>query len=523
MPELRVAIVDEKTNFDYWVGESTVEVWMDYATRVLKLGGYLSKHHIRKSGQRFFFDNEEKSLPLPQMSENGRSTLDLLGGAQLDRSKFDRDLCEFNRSLGVDIYLGEKVSNSHGAIELDGGKGHVVHTTDRTFRCRWLVDAGGRSSPLVRKLNLGGYDPRHPAHSYWARLEGCRDIDAASDDSNWQRRTNGRPLRFTATNHFMYRGYWIWLIPLSDTLMSVGVTFQDDIAPMSFKNGDELFAFFRKHPGLSEAIGPDAKLCDFHGLKRLSRFSEQQFSEDRWFLTGMSGMFTDPMLSSTSAQIAQSNCFIGEMIRTDQAGDAARFSSQVKHFNLAMRARYESQSELLRHYQFHGSFDIWSNFMGAIYSNYYISTVTDGTTDYRRIIDIANAHAHANCTCARTLRDGPALTKILVRLAEEFRSFLDRTGRYYERNRGEWCDPSILWSRPGLDSRWFRDRDLASEYRELKTTYKNFCLSTVRRMAEIEGVPFRSEIFDQSFRSWYQGQTLQDLLDAQRSHCPAMS
>jgi flavin-dependent dehydrogenase len=529
IPELHVVMIDKKTNFDHWVGESAVEVWMDYATRVLKLGAYLMKHHIRKSGQRFFFDSAEKNLPLTEMSENGRESYDLLGGMQLDRAKFDRDLCELNRRLGVEIHLGTKVLRhcSEGvapAIELDRCNGHRVHTSGGTFRCHWLIDAAGRSSPLVRQLGLEEYEPRHLVGSYWGRFEGCRDIDSVSDDSTWQRRTNGRPLRFTSTNHFMYRGYWIWLIPLSDTLMSIGVTFSHDIAPMSFKNGHELLAFFRQHPGLSEAVGPNAELRDFCALKRLPRIAKQQFSRDRWFLTGMSGMFTDPMLSSTSAQIAQSNRLIGEMIRTDRSGDAARFDSQVRHFNLAMRARYDSQIEVLRQYQFHGSFDVWNNVMGAVYSMYYIAAVPDGTTDYRFIIDLANAHATAHCNCEQTMRAGSAirLSRSIVRLAREFQQFLDKTGRYYERNQGHWCDPTILWARPGLDARWFRgrERDLASERAEAKITYRNFCRAMVQRMAEIEGVPFSEERFNQSFRYWHSAQTLAALLAAQRSSEP---
>lgn len=529
MPDLRVVVIDKKADFDYSVGESTVEVWMDYATRVLKLGGYLLKHHIRKSGLRFYFDSAEKNLSLAEMSENGRDSYDLLGAMQLDRANFDRHLCKFNRKMGTKIHLGTKVLGGQGkgampGIELDGRNGHRVHTAAGTFRCRWLVDAAGRSSPLVKQLDLGGDDPRHSIGSYWARFEGCRDIDTASDDPTWQRRTNGRPLRFSSTNHFMYRGYWIWLIPLSDTLMSIGVTFDHDIAPMSFKSGKELLAFFRQHRGLSEAIGPDAELRDFFALKKMPRIAKQQFSEDRWFLTGMSGMFTDPMLSTTCAQISQSNRLIGEMIRTDRSGDAGRFESQVRHFNLAMRIRYESQMETLSQYHFHGSFDIWNTFMGAIYSLYYIAAVPDGTTDYRLIIDTANAHANTSCSCEETMKAAPGVTlsHSIVRLAGEFQQFLDQKGRYYERNRGHWCNPAILWARPGLDTHWFqgRDRDLAWERAEVKITYRNFCRAMVQRMTEIAEVPFSEERFARSFRYWFSAQTLADLLDAQRSSGP---
>lgn len=64
IPELDIVVVDRKTTFDYWVGESTVEVWEDYMTRILDLGPYLERHHLQKNGLRFFFASPEKDLPV---------------------------------------------------------------------------------------------------------------------------------------------------------------------------------------------------------------------------------------------------------------------------------------------------------------------------------------------------------------------------------------------------------------------------------------------------------------------------
>src|SRR5690242_13812731 len=101
-PELRIIVIDRKTSFDYWVGESTTETWEDYATRVLKLGQYLSTLHIQKHGLRFFFDSEQKDLSLTEMSEYGRSFYHPFAARQLDRSKFDADLCRMNQEMGIE-------------------------------------------------------------------------------------------------------------------------------------------------------------------------------------------------------------------------------------------------------------------------------------------------------------------------------------------------------------------------------------------------------------------------------------
>ena len=92
MPQLSVCLIDGKTEFDYGVGESTVEVFDDYALRNLQLGPYLNRHHIVKHGLRFWFDSANRDLPLEEMSEQGRSHYTILNrGFQIDRSRFDRD------------------------------------------------------------------------------------------------------------------------------------------------------------------------------------------------------------------------------------------------------------------------------------------------------------------------------------------------------------------------------------------------------------------------------------------------
>src|SRR5262245_57254147 len=72
-PDLKIVVVEKKTKFDWWIGESTVTPWGDYAVRHLQLGPYLWKNHMMKHGLRFFFDSPDKQLPLEEMSEIGRT------------------------------------------------------------------------------------------------------------------------------------------------------------------------------------------------------------------------------------------------------------------------------------------------------------------------------------------------------------------------------------------------------------------------------------------------------------------
>ena len=71
-PELKIVLVDKKTDFDWHIGESTVEVFDDYAVRNCKLGPYLASKHIVKHGLRFWFDSPQRDLPMSELSEQGR-------------------------------------------------------------------------------------------------------------------------------------------------------------------------------------------------------------------------------------------------------------------------------------------------------------------------------------------------------------------------------------------------------------------------------------------------------------------
>jgi len=69
-PQLKICVLEKKQVFVYWVGESITEVFEDYAIRTLKLNRYLHSQHISKYGFRFWWDKEDKSLPIEQMSAN---------------------------------------------------------------------------------------------------------------------------------------------------------------------------------------------------------------------------------------------------------------------------------------------------------------------------------------------------------------------------------------------------------------------------------------------------------------------
>ena len=519
-PELRIIVIDRKTSFDYWVGESTTETWEDYAVRVLKLGPYLSTHHIQKHGLRFFFDSEQKNLTLTEMSEYGRSFYHPFTARQLDRSQMDADLCKMNQEMGIEVLLGTRVLGRQGDsmaqfIRLDGERGHEVDTTAGTIRCRWLADAAGRSSPLAQLLDLEEPDPGHRAGAYWARFRNCNNIDALGPEE-WGDRIKHTE-RFNSTNHFMYRGSWIWCIPVNENMISLGVTFQHDHAPMSFKNAGELETFLRSHRAVNEIMGDKAEAADFGGLKYLARLTKQSFSEDRWGLVGMSACFLDPVSSNQCTLLSEHNRWFGELVASDLAGDRELLKRQVKHFNIQVRARYHGLRYVYGDsYDLYGSYDTWVPLQGSRISSFFNRDVNEHFTSHKLFLDTIREHDHdCGCSIEHALDKHEAYRGGVIRLAHEMRDFLDKRGLYWANNRGQWEDMCNWEIRPSIQGKFRKPIDLRVEAAVELETWEIVFKRMVRRMAEIENIPFDEDRFRRVFKPDPSSrQTLSDALRA---------
>jgi flavin-dependent dehydrogenase len=352
-PEMRIVVLEKKLDFSPWVGESTLEVFWDYAVRHLDLGHYLHTNHLYKHGLRWFFDSEERDLSLPQMSEMGRCWYHGVPASQLDRKRFDEDLVAMNRAAGIDVRLGERVQG----IEIDRMAGHLVQSSRGRYKCRWLVDAGGFAAPVGKKLGVvkSQYD-RHPVRSHWGRFRNVTNLDLLGD-AEWRGKVN-HTSRYLSTNHFMYRGYWIWVIPVDNQTTSIGVTIRDDIrGGIEIKDDAELLSFLREHRAFRDLLPDSVVVDDYCALVSLPRRAEITYSEDRWFMTGMAAGLVEAMFSYTSAAIADNNRFIGELIAADLAGDELAFRTKLKVFNAYTKLRWELVLSMTSG-QYSGSYDI---------------------------------------------------------------------------------------------------------------------------------------------------------------------
>src|SRR5512132_1270151 len=298
IPGVRVLVVEKSDQFDWKVGESTVEVSAYFLTRVLKQYDYLSREQLPKQAFRFWFHNDSvKSVR--EASETGPTQLARVPSFQLDRAKLDERLIAVAAQEGAEVWRPARVTG----FELDAEAGNTVSVdksdgSRATVRCRWIVDATGRHAMLARRR--GGVTPieSHPTSAIWVRYRGVKDLDgpevAGTDPSDPFARAVLASRRL-ATNHFTGWGYWIWFIPLKDGETSVGLVWDKRLVqPEGSTPLDKLTRFLDANPLTRELLEHATAIeGDCRSYGHLPYFVDE-FIGEGWTCVGDAGGFLDP-------------------------------------------------------------------------------------------------------------------------------------------------------------------------------------------------------------------------------------
>jgi flavin-dependent dehydrogenase len=362
MPKLQILVLDGSRSFGWKVGEATVDLCAHYLLQRLGLSTYLYRNHLPKNGLRFFFNDEKASRPLPEVSEVGSTFLPPTPTFQLNRQRFDSDLRQMNVDAGIECLLGVVCQNVNLG---ENGEPHAIHcrddeSQDRWFQTRWLVDASGRRRFLGRKLGLHSEKNVRRHCAVWGRFKGTTDMDALGDDA-WRKRVS-YTARFLSTVHFAGWGYWIWFIPLSDNLMSIGVVSSKEMVGQPPIKKEEFLAFVRNHCAAKQVLG-NGELVDFMAYPQLAYRCHTLYSADRWAATGFAGMFQDPYWSLGGDTISLGNDYITDLVEKDLIERVPRQMIKIvaAQYNSSMQRFYDRTKVWMDGaYASMGSFNLFS-------------------------------------------------------------------------------------------------------------------------------------------------------------------
>ena len=322
------------------VGESTVNIGAWYFGEVVGLRELLLETQLRKAGLRFYMPAGAND-DLTRRVEFGPRGWPSIDTYQIDRGRFENDLVERARGLGVDVLDGCRVT--------DVAFGETMHTVGFeqygrpvTTKARWVMDASGRASLLKRQLGLAK-SVGHTINAAWIRLRGGLDLESwGAHDPAWMARMPEPGVRTFATNHLLGEGYWVWLIPLSSGAISIGVCSDPRRHPWEqFASVDALLEWLRAHEAqLASELEPrTGEIMDYLRVQDFAYGVEQLLSADRWCLVGEAAAFADPFYSPGSDFIALSNTFACDVATRELDGEDV--TERVAYFGDYYRRAFE--------------------------------------------------------------------------------------------------------------------------------------------------------------------------------------
>jgi flavin-dependent dehydrogenase len=216
------------------------------------------------------------------------------------RADFDKLLLDNSRRLGATVLECTRVTDIALCAE---GRSRVTAVGSDGVRSVWfprfLVDASGRDTLLLRRLGLKRVDKRNNTAAVFGHFRNVPRRNGSAEG--------------VITMHLFQHG-WFWMIPLPDNVMSVGL-----VGTRSFfrTRAEGLDSFFARavaaSPGVAERmihaepIGPLVATGNYS-------YASRRYGGDGYILIGDAAAFIDPLFSSGVMMAMSSGAFGAEVV-----------------------------------------------------------------------------------------------------------------------------------------------------------------------------------------------------------------
>ena len=268
---LSVLILEGKPFPRPHIGESLLAMSMPYLDEMGVTAALVDSGFVRKTGAIFVWGDIHRHLP---MTSPGHAF-------QVLRDRFDDILMREARSAGVTVWTG---CWAGGLVRDPTGRivGIFAHgERSITVGCRMLADASGLSRFVPRRLGLPSCLSGPPRAAIVMYAEGAgRYSDPFGGDIVTEAAADG----------------WVWFIPLSDTLTSVGfVCDRADVLAEPARVLTEQINTTRVVRGLME---PATTARQPQMLRYANAICAERLWANGYVLVGDSAMFVDPLFST---------------------------------------------------------------------------------------------------------------------------------------------------------------------------------------------------------------------------------
>jgi flavin-dependent dehydrogenase len=313
------------------VGESLVPA----STRVFKEIGFLDKmeeagfpHKYGAAwttvmGDREYDHDWEGLSPDTQVDirfeERAQESTDRNYTYHVDRGKFDLMLLRHAEELGAAVHEGTRVQSIKFS---DNGGLHTVKSVkdDRSseIQARLVVDASGRRTLLGNQLKLKVTDPVFDQYAIHTWFEGF-DREVVS----------GKKRDFIFIHFLPVTNSWIWQIPITDEITSIGVVTQKKNFARSKSDREKFFwDTVASRPEIEAELRRAIQLRPLTPEGDYS-YAMKQLAGDGWLLIGDAARFVDPIFSSGVSIALNSARFASQdIVEALRSGNLSRESFQ---------------------------------------------------------------------------------------------------------------------------------------------------------------------------------------------------
>jgi flavin-dependent dehydrogenase len=270
-----------------------------------------------------------------QFSERDQPGVDRDYTYHVDRGRFDEILLQNAESLGAKVFQGVRV------LRADLDDPQQVTVTGRLagqeteFTARMLIDASGRQTLLGRQLRVKVADPVFNQYALHTWFDGL-DRTALTTESG---KSDYIFIHFLPVNDT-----WVWQIPITDTVTSIGVVTQKHRFAEANTDRDKFFwDCVSSRPDLAAALRKSERIRPFKAEGDYS-YAMKQICGNRFVMIGDAARFVDPIFSSgVSVALTSARLASRDIIAAHEAGDfsADRFATYERIIRNGVRNWYE--------------------------------------------------------------------------------------------------------------------------------------------------------------------------------------
>jgi FADH2 O2-dependent halogenase len=207
----------------------------------------------------------------------------------VDRGRFDNLLLHQARKFGANVVEGvgiKDVDFSEGFPRLK----FMLGRKEDSVSCKIVVDASGRKTFLGNRLKLKIMDNVFDQYAIHTWFEGLDRLAA-------MRKGDSQKGDYIYVHFLPITNSWVWQIPITDTITSVGVVTQKK----HFKAAGDREKFFwecvASRPELNDALKKSNQIRSFTEEGDYS-YAMTQITGDNWLMVGDAGRFVDPIFST---------------------------------------------------------------------------------------------------------------------------------------------------------------------------------------------------------------------------------